>query len=246
MYQIHPCFDTPADNTMIWRYMNFTKFVSLLETKKLYLSRSDKFEDPFEGSWPKLNVEHRLDGLPLPQEQIMKINKLLSSSSQKMLEHIYINCWHMNTCESDAMWRIYVHGNEGVAIQTTINQLKESITDKTNVYIGRVKYIDYKHDFIPIYNQSNIFDPFLYKRNSFSHENEVRVVALGNIERLANGEGEELLGVNIDIEPSVLIQNIYVAPFAALWFHNLVQSILVKYGYNIGVNQSEILGKPMY
>ncbi len=53
MFEEHPCFNTPSDDTKIWRYMDFTKFVNLLDTKSLFFVRSDKFDDPFEGLYPE-------------------------------------------------------------------------------------------------------------------------------------------------------------------------------------------------
>ena len=50
-------FPVEDENTTIWRYMDFTKFVSLLDKKKLFLCRADKLEDSFEGSLPLDNVE---------------------------------------------------------------------------------------------------------------------------------------------------------------------------------------------
>jgi hypothetical protein len=41
----------------IWRYMNFTKFVSLLKERSLYFARSDKFEDIYEGKAPMINYD---------------------------------------------------------------------------------------------------------------------------------------------------------------------------------------------
>ena len=50
----HQVFAQPANpDTKIWRYMNFTKFVSMLEHQALWFSRADKLGDPFEGSMPK-------------------------------------------------------------------------------------------------------------------------------------------------------------------------------------------------
>ncbi len=43
-------FEVPPENSQIWRYMDFTKFVSLLSSKSLYFTRSDQFEDLFEGA----------------------------------------------------------------------------------------------------------------------------------------------------------------------------------------------------
>jgi hypothetical protein len=45
------------DSNIIWRYMDFTKFVSLLDRSALFFARADKFKDQFEGSWTKKNFE---------------------------------------------------------------------------------------------------------------------------------------------------------------------------------------------
>ncbi len=60
MYEPHPIFIQPANEEVkVWRYIDFTKLVSLIDTRRLYFTRADRFEDPFEGSWPKINVEAR-------------------------------------------------------------------------------------------------------------------------------------------------------------------------------------------
>ena len=58
MYKNFPAvFESPQDeNAKIWRYMDFTKFVNLLDTSKLFFPRADKLGDPFEGSFPRGNV----------------------------------------------------------------------------------------------------------------------------------------------------------------------------------------------
>jgi len=49
----HPSFPlTIRRDQKLWRYMDFTKFMSLLETKSLWFNRSDRFDDPFEGTYP--------------------------------------------------------------------------------------------------------------------------------------------------------------------------------------------------
>lgn len=54
---------TENENAKIWRYMDFTKFVNILETKSLFFVRSDKFEDPYEGSYPKYYRAGHLENL---------------------------------------------------------------------------------------------------------------------------------------------------------------------------------------
>jgi len=47
------------DDAKIWRYMDFSKLVSMLEDKALFFARADAFEDAFEGSYPLANVKAR-------------------------------------------------------------------------------------------------------------------------------------------------------------------------------------------
>jgi hypothetical protein len=55
MYEDHPVFAQPISDTVkVWRYMDFTKFVSLIDSRCLFFTRADKFNDSFEGSWPKI------------------------------------------------------------------------------------------------------------------------------------------------------------------------------------------------
>ena len=53
----HPDFLAPPGETIIWRYMSFTKLLSLLTTRSLFLASLDELrkEDPFEGIPPNIN-----------------------------------------------------------------------------------------------------------------------------------------------------------------------------------------------
>ena len=48
---------SPPQNLQIkiWRYMDFTKFVSMLENKGIFFPSLAMFDDPFEGSYSKGN-----------------------------------------------------------------------------------------------------------------------------------------------------------------------------------------------
>lgn len=45
----HP-YEVPDKDSRLWRYMDFTKYVSMLSTSGLYFSRADSFDDHFEGA----------------------------------------------------------------------------------------------------------------------------------------------------------------------------------------------------
>ena len=54
MYEKHPVFTAPTDeNIKIWRYMDFTKFLSFIDKKTLFFTRVDQLEDKFEGRFTK-------------------------------------------------------------------------------------------------------------------------------------------------------------------------------------------------
>lgn len=56
---VHEFLHTPPKDAILWRYMDFVKFISLLETNTLFFARADKLGDPFEGSFPKKNATVR-------------------------------------------------------------------------------------------------------------------------------------------------------------------------------------------
>jgi hypothetical protein len=62
MIEEHPEFVAPPNlNVRICRYLDFTKFGALLESRALFFSRLDKLGDPFEGSWQVPNVSTRVE-----------------------------------------------------------------------------------------------------------------------------------------------------------------------------------------
>jgi len=62
MYVECPNLEKPKnENATIWRYMDFTKFVSLLDRRELFFSRTDRLGDPFEGSCPRKNLVARAE-----------------------------------------------------------------------------------------------------------------------------------------------------------------------------------------
>jgi len=150
MYKEHRAFETPPDTCTIWKYMSFAKFVWLLARESLYFSRLDQYDDWWEGL---LRRDRNVEG-----KKYIRYNK-------------YINCWHMNDSESDAMWKLYGNpAGETVAIQTNVGRLTKSLEKcPIDVYIGRIKYEEKN---IP---EGNLYIPVLYKRKAFQHENELRL-----------------------------------------------------------------------
>ncbi len=190
----------------IWRFMDFTKFVSMLHTKSLFFARSDMFKDQFEGSYPKSFFDHEEDKRkdfektdyftfdPFDSDR-KKYNQSIpySETRKKLREYVVINCWHCSDHESAAMWELYLSTNEGVTIQSHVMELtncfdeamKSSLENNYLSTIVPVEYIDFQKDNPEI----NGISAFALKRKSFEHEKEVRAIiwrnSLGSIEDLS-------------------------------------------------------------
>ena len=146
MYKEHPLFSSPPQDAILWRYMDFTKFVSLLDSSSLFFSRADLLGDPFEGVWTKANIE------TLPDRYTADVAEIIRGSLpnlHSLTSGNFVSCWHWNEFESDAMWKIYAQLSAGVAIKTDFASLSGSFTDDQPIYIGRVRYIDYGVDLVP-------------------------------------------------------------------------------------------------
>ena len=56
-----PSESVPSDDAILWRYLDFTKFAALLNSKALYFCRLDCLGDPFEGAMGSKVLEARYD-----------------------------------------------------------------------------------------------------------------------------------------------------------------------------------------
>jgi hypothetical protein len=225
----HPSFPLSVNrNQKIWRYMDFTKFMHLLTTSSLWLNRSDKFEDPFEGKYPLQNLQ-QMRG----QEW-----EVMEHLVEHMRQFTYINCWYISDHESAAMWKLYAQTNEAIAIQTTYEKLHSLMPEEC--FIGELTYIDYKKDVIRI---DNTFNAHMIKRNAFSHEKELRVLIQDNktpSKKNPDSEGNmhdysavnDKIGISVTVNPLDLIESICIAPMSPRWFKELVKEICIKQGFD--------------
>ncbi|MDR8394583.1 DUF2971 domain-containing protein [Aliifodinibius sp. S!AR15-10] len=230
--------------------MDFTKLVSLISKEALFFARADKFDDPFEGSWPKKNVEGRKEHFKKrfeTENSDKNLSDNISRMQKTMLTFTAINCWHQNDHESAAMWKSYLKSNEGIAVQTSFQDLKECLDQESehDIFLGKVKYIDYQNDYI---KSANLLSPYVHKRKSFKDEKEIRALIIkfpegGNV---YEDDPPFENGVYVKIDLDILINKIFVAPFAPNWLVDLVQDVLEKYGIDKDVVQSNINSSPVF
>lgn len=233
MYEKHYVFESPKNkNVKVWRYMDFTKFIYLLENESLYFARADKFDDPFEGSYSKQNVQNRNFIYRNTSAEIIK------NLSKQDIECTFMNCWNLNDYESAAMWKLYSSSNEGISIQSTFKRLTECFQKDNNysTFIGKVKYIDYDTD---CFSDVNWLYPFVHKRKQFESEQEIRAVIQ---EYWLIGKN----GIDVPIDLEMLIEKIYISPTSPDWFSDLVKSITKKYGINKDIVKSSLSDDPVF
>lgn len=227
MYINNPNIKLPQDpNTVVWKYLDLSKFLDLLMSEKLFMSRSDKFEDQYEGTFSEPTFEE-IKKLSIDNPDFLNYYKTHR-------EKVAISSWHINEYESFAMWQIFTQNSEGLAIQSTIGRLQQSLVPEINFkqYIGKVNYIDYKKEHIPF---DDMFFPFLFKRKSFQYEGEVRIITdIGESEIKIN----EGLKINVDINQ--LIEKIYIHPKSENWYKNLVIQLVKQLGFNFTIEKSDL------
>lgn len=259
---VHPVFSPPDNvNAKIWRYMDFTKFVSMLENRGLFFSRADKLGDPFEGSLPKSSEQLRADYNERHMDGEYHVREFRALRKWTM-----VSCWHMNQHESAAMWRLYAKTDEAIAVCSTYQKLRDCLNKKC--YVGVVTYIDYERDGLPTTPKNALF-PFTHKRLSYKHEDELRAVLPGwpPVKQLI-GEKPEWMkhemtveGVramyDFDAEPdcggvwhpidlNILLDEIRIAPGSPPWFRELVEQVVRRYALGKPVEQSRLNASPLY
>lgn len=223
--------------------MDLAEFLSLLEDQTLYFSCIAKFADPYEGLFPlqmwRVFAELRED-IDRSQAIDFIVPRLREVERSTRHRH-YVNCWHMNTYESAAMWEIYQRSGEGIAIQSTYARLRDSLeAAPESLSFGKVQYIDFHASEI----KTNAL-PWVLKRKSFEHENELRAIYtdLSDYPDIASMPSGHKIGP-VDLDK--LIEKVYIAPTAEPWIRDLVETILhIRYGLDKPVVRSDLLSGPV-
>jgi hypothetical protein len=221
----------------IWRYMDFTKFVAMLENRGLYFCSLPSLDDPFEGS---LTVGTR-DRLRADAGSRERSRQLI----QAVRRATYVSCWHANEHESEAMWKLYSHSNEGIAIRSDLARLRRGLPgEDIGIEIEPVIYIDYRDP----RRRMDLERTHFYKRKAFEHERELRASFRDPelFARVARGDEEvEIPGgrwVPVELESVVL--GVYVSPASEEWIADLLSSLIRRYGFRMEVHRSRLLEEP--
>ena len=227
MYLDNKNIKLPTDpDTIVWKYLDLSKFLDLLLSQKLFMSRSDKFEDQYEGTFSEPTFEE-IKKLSVNNPEFLTYYK-------SHREKVAISSWHINEYESFTMWQIFTQNSEGLAIQSTIGRLQKALIPEKNheQYIGEVNYIDYKKEYIPF---DDMFFPFLFKRKSFQYEREVRIISDISSSNIKINDG-----MKIDVDIKQLIEKIYIHPKSENWYKNLVIELMEQLGFDFIIEKSDL------
>ena len=249
-------YEIPENAATLWRYMDFAKFVGLLKDGSLYFARADTLGDRWEGAkgaitnkarWDEHYLEHFRDGYRYPpqgvdfhlsEEQIDKeAHRLLGelrTSGEHSLRTSYVSCWHESRFESEALWRLYCPPqSSGIAVRTTFLRLRDSLGDDPHITIGRVQYIDFRLGF------AGINDAIFRKRQSLSHEKEVRAV-------VSRRKEENALGISQPANLALLLERVVISPFAPAWFEGVLKATMARFGVEASTDASELTLEPFF
>lgn len=250
----------------VWRYMPFSKFISLITYQALWFSKLNSLQDNYEGRMP-----HRVKARTCDENQHFRqqfntpefhkqIDAWPTRNEEDGRELLVVTCWFLGEEESLPMWKEYGCSDEAVAVKSTIGRLARHILvprDDTVSHLGMVSYVDFDNHQMSRYEANQAIErAFLKDKWRFSHEQEVRLVTL-NVKTTccASPEGkpyipEQIAGANMNnfenpglyvgVHLDQLISEIIVSPSSQEWFKRLVSRIVELSGLSAPVSRSRL------
>lgn len=208
--------ETPPDDTIVWRYFKLHHFLRTLKSKSIYFAPICKYfeDDPWEAAIPKSGLEWR-------HKMLVEADKKGEAKLQKAFQEILkiegwrvrytkavkANCWHISNSESEAMWKLYIGSNDGVAVKSTVGRIKSAISEsEQQIFIGKIKYIDYEE---AEFNDVQWFDFCFHKRQAFKHENEMRLAFVNSSDIMIKTTNPS--SIEVPSEMDSLVNELYVS-----------------------------------
>jgi hypothetical protein len=226
------------------RYLSLSAVIATIRTGHLRLTRVDKFQDPFEGSVPKKQLEDQIPILigaasrrtmlnsvaahypdmarlePPDEDPWGRITRLRRARTRSA----HASCWSAGD-ESEPLWRAYCAYDGcrgvGVALRMTLARLEASVAAH-DLYVSPIKYIPYRE--APAFTDE--MDSLLHKRNAFIDERELRLLKFDEARRTSfeNASVSELTEhISLDWVLSDVIEEIAISPYADVDYEDWVR-----------------------
>ena len=182
-------------STHLYRIVSFDRAAEIITKGKLYFAHPSTWEDPYE--------------------RVLKHDRVRA---------IFEQCWCTKSV-SDAMWRIYSPTGLGVRVGTIRQRVRRVLAaaEKNHQFNFRIKNVEYlsqaeldgelkraRNVLAEKYTFKNATEPLFLKRKAFDHEQEARVV----IYDAKCLKGDPCKGIEIDVDPFVLLRSIWIDPRA--------------------------------
>ncbi|HEY5909217.1 MAG TPA: DUF2971 domain-containing protein [Verrucomicrobiae bacterium] len=250
---------------LVWRYLTFEKFMSLLELEAMWFSRLGALQDRYECTPPQ-GVRAKVLGLVKNRATAEKtLPAPLLDYMEQVVEHGRgddgrrmgaVNCWFLGNDESERMWREYGQEGRGVAIQSTVRRLATSF-EITGDYalvsgVGRIKYVDFESYKMKPPDENNLLRVAFLKDKAYAAEQEIRVVTLNslhsgclNLDGTPWSQGQKVFdpnaaGLYMKCSLQNLITRVVVGPNARPYFLTLVRRLVGRYRLFIPVEPSRL------
>ena len=241
------------ENKMIWRYMDLSRFVSMISTSRLWFAKAANLrDDPYEGfsnvrsletplndTSPKTTIEHGASGdtyISLPQ-CLARASQESAAYCKNAPDHLYVNSWCLSGIESMAMWEIYGSKGCGLAIKSSVDKYQRAAkfdVPPSHYAFGKVRY----HDVLE--TAPEVRRDFT-KSINFGEQRLKEVLNLGFHKRscykyeiewraaLYQDKRPEISGLYECFDLGELISEVHIGPRADEFFVDVVKSIMDKY-----------------
>lgn len=243
----------------LYKYAKWEYAKKSLQGRYLWMTNPSEWDDPFEKYFFEADyIDSAGKHHPFP-----------------FLNNVFCNCFTPDH-NSEAHWITYSKTEIGVSLRIKVPELVERLNNfgkanpKYKIYIGKVSYLKLSQiqtndirtihlyeDRIGSPVKRDITDPdfcanlLLLKRNSFKHDNEIRLILIRDKDKFSSKkEGIEFFydldgnGVRIKKYPNdKLIYRVYTSPFHDTVVHNGIRIELEKRKYGINKYPANRLGK---
>ena len=198
-------YKLPPRSQIVWRYLDLWKFEDMCRSSSLYFRRCDKFPDPLEGRLSKRGIHgtSESDRAFAAAYRNGQDYDAQTSAQEVTRSCMFVNCWHMNTQESDRMWREYAPNSESIVITSSVKALQRTIP-QGEVMISAVHYVAEDVPRTEFDHSSICF----YKDNSFDYERELRLLQPLHGGDNVSVDREEDFGRSIPVNLRLLIHRV--------------------------------------
>ena len=270
----HPQVDTPPDDAPLWRYLDFVRFVALLEGRRARFTRSDQFEDRFESAVPRADI-----ATARAYYANMVKNGWIDVEGVSRFHVDDVRAWIaplLGITAADAAaiaqddlpaYMVRVTGrfvflscwhqnvDESAAMWDLYSQVPEGVAIRTSVGAMRRAFIAHPND-EPIYlGRVRYLD---YEHESFGSFSPV-VQAFAKRKSFAHErevraavinpthvDARTTTGFDLPVDIGELIESLHVSPRAAPWVRDLVERLARREGVNAPVVQSSLYAEPTF